>query len=303
MIVKGVDLSALPNQFLGCVHGRTLILDGDGPCYVASATAKRLDTALRNFQQAMLTQLFLTNAQSIRIHLTASTSHKAGRFLVNTGKPYQGQRKGKSKPALLEPLRQAVSNRENWLDEYDAVIMHHLYEADDGMMQDAYRLKEDGIIWSDDKDLRMTPYPYWDKENGRILPSQPFGWLQPKCTPSGTVKLIGQGPLFFWAQMLMGDTADNIQGILRLNGKKCGPDGAYKALAPFMQTQDMNAVANFVLDAYREIDQNPLPEAYLLWLLRTEDDHIIHYLNSLALSDDNRRFVHECNSRDWFRTA
>ena len=49
MIVQGVDISALPDQFQSAVPGRTLIIDGDGPCYVAAATVKRLDTALRNF--------------------------------------------------------------------------------------------------------------------------------------------------------------------------------------------------------------------------------------------------------------
>lgn len=298
MIVGGVDLSTLPDQFKGFVMGRTLILDGDGPCYVASATAKRLDTALRNFQQAILTQMFLTKSQRCNIHLTASTSHKAGRFQVIAAKPYQGNRNGKSKPPLLEPLRQAVAARENWLQEYN-VKMHHVLEADDGMMHDAYELGEDGLIWSDDKDLRMTPYPYWCREKGIVLPSQAFGWLQPKYTPAGTMKLIGQGPLFFWAQMLMGDTADNVQGIRRLDGRLCGPANTYAALKPFEQAGCINAVANFVIDQYRKIDQNPLPEATLLWLLRWPGDSAVAYIESLALSEENRRYINECLTRNW----
>ena len=301
MIIGGVDLSTLGDQFKGFVAGRTLILDGDGPCYVASATAKRLDTALRNFQQAILTQLFLTKSSHCNIHLTASTSHKAGRFQVIAVKPYQGNRNGKSKPPLLEPLRQAVAQRENWLPEYN-VTMHHILEADDGMIHDAYQLREDGLIWSDDKDLRMTPYPYWCKEKGVILPSQPFGWLSPKFTPAGTMKLIGQGPLFFWAQMLMGDTADNVQGLIKCNGRLCGPAEAYKVLQPLEATQSIDAVANCVLDAYRAIDQNPLPEAALLWLLRWPDDSALKYIESLALTEENRRYIHECNQRVWYRT-
>lgn len=301
MIIGGVDLSTLPDQFKGFVMGRTLILDGDGPCYVASATAKRLDTALRNFQQATLTQMFLTKSQRCNIHLTASTSHKAGRFHVIAAKPYQGNRTGKSKPPLLEPLRQAVAQRENWLEEYN-VKMHHILEADDGMIHDAYELGEDGLIWSDDKDLRMTPYPYWCKEKGVVLPSQPFGWLQPKFTPAGTMKLIGQGPLFFWAQMLMGDTADNVQGIKRLDGKLCGPAATWTALQPF-ERLDIHAVANYVIGAYREIGQNPLPEAYLLWLLRWPGDSALNYIESLALTEENRRYINECNQRVWYRPS
>lgn len=298
MIIKGVDVSALPDQFQGRIAGRTLILDGDGPCYVASATVKRLDTALRHFQQAVLTQMFLTKAEFCRVHLTASSSHKAGRFNIIAAKPYQGNRTGKSKPALLEPLRQAVARRENWLPEYD-VEMHHILEADDGMIQDAYRLKEDGIIWSDDKDLRMTPYPYFDKKTGTVRDGEPFGWLQPSCTDSGTVKLLGQGPLFFWAQMLMGDTADNIQGVLRYNGKLCGPSGAYAALK---DVKDIHEAANIVLDGYRVIDQNPLPEGWLLWLLRWDGDNFWEYLSEINVSAQNRVFLEDCRGRCWFKT-
>lgn len=298
-IVCGVDVDALPDQWEGCVAGRTLILDGDGPAYVVSSTVKRLDTAVRNYQQYILTQMFLTKAQDCRIHLTASGSHKAGRFLVKAVKPYQGQRTNKSKPALLEPLRQAIANPENWLPEF-VTIMHHELEADDGMMHDAYRLQENGLIWSDDKDLRMTPYPYWCKKKATVLPSQPFGWLEPSTTPSGTVKLVGQGPLFFWAQMLMGDTADHIQGILKFNGKQCGPAGAYIALK---DCKSIDEAANIVIDAYRVIDQNPLPEGYLLWMQRGRGDSVIQYFNEVGMSDENRRFLYECYHRDWINTA
>ena len=276
--------------------GTTLITDGDGPAYVAAATVKRLDTGIRRFQQAILAQMFMAKAQFVRIHLTASSSHKAGRFNMLGVKPYQGNRDNKSKPALLEPLRQAMANPENWLPEF-YVEMHHVLEADDGMIMDAYRLKDQGIIRSDDKDLRMTPYPYYDIKAGSVRAGEPFGWLQPNCTPAGAVKLIGQGPLFFWAQMLMGDTADNVQGILRFDEKKCGPSGAYQALK---DVKDIHEAANTVISGYRAIDQNPLPEGWMLWLLRWEGDTFWQYLQELNISDDNRRFLEDCAGRKWF---
>ena len=233
------------------------------------------------------------------MHLTADTSSKAGRFQIKGVKPYQGNRTGKDKPPLLEPLRQAIANRDNWLEEYD-VTLHRILEADDGMIHDAYRLKEHGVIWSDDKDLRMTPYPYFDKEKGIVLPSEEFGWLTPKITPSGKVKLIGQGPLFFWAQMLMGDTADNVKGILKYNGKLCAEDGAYKALE---KCKDIHEAANTVLDGYRSIDQNPLPEGWMLWLLRWPGDNFWDYCMSLNLSEENGKYLHECRGRDWFQDS
>lgn len=295
MIVQGVDTSALPDQFDNAVPGRTLIVDGDGPCYVASSTAKRVDTALRYFQSEMLKRMFLAKATDIRVHLTAKSSDKYGRFRVKATKPYQGQRKGKSKPALLEPLRELVAENSTWLDEY-CVIMHRELEADDGMMQDAYRLGPDGVINSEDKDLRMTPHPYYEQARGEVMPGQPEGWVSLKCTPSGAIKMTGQGPMFFWAQMLAGDTADNIAGIQKYEGKLCGPAGAVAVLGDCTNTHD---AANLVLDGYRKINQNAIAEGWLLWLTRWHKDNVFEYMLSRDLSPVNRDFVHDCRNRDW----
>jgi hypothetical protein len=296
MIINGIDLSKLGDQFKGHVQGRTLILDADGPAYVAAATVKTVATAVRRFQQSILTQLFLTKAENAILHLTSSTSHKAGRFNIIAHKPYQGQREGKAKPALLEATRQAVANEANWLKEY-TVVMNHIVEADDAMITDAYRLKEHGLIWSEDKDLRMTPYPYWDIKCGCIMHANGFGSLHLEYTPAGQVKLLGYGLKFFWAQMLMGDTADNIKGVIKLEGKLCGPKGAYDFLSSY---DTACGTCNAVIDAYRAINQNPIPEGWLLWLLRSPTDTFWIYLNELQWSAANRAFLDDCVRREWF---
>lgn len=293
-IINGIDTDALPDQFENAVPGRTLILDGDGPCYVAAATAKRLDTALRNFKQEVLKRMFMCNAQDARVHLTSRDSDKHGRFRVKAVKPYQGQRNG-PKPALLEPLREAVADENNWLPEYVA-FLHRDKEADDYMIQDAYVYKEDGVISSEDKDLRMTPYPYYELDRGQVMASCPVGHVTLKFTPAGTPKLAGQGPMFFWGQMLCGDSADNIKGILKYDGALCGPAGAFKVLE---NAKDIDTAANLVLDGYRAIDQNPVAEGWLLWLTRWRGDNVIEYMNSLALSPSNKDFVRDCTLRDW----
>lgn len=295
MIIQGTDISTLPDQFGSYEQGRTLILDGDGPCYVAACTVKRLDTAISRFQQLVLKDMFMTAAQHCRIHLTSKDSDKHGRFRIKGIKPYQGNRAGKDKPPLLEPLREAVADSSTWLEQYD-VVLHRELEADDGMIQDAYQLKEFGVIKSEDKDLRMTPYLYYEQKRGQVMASQPVGWVSIAHTNSGTAKLTGQGPLFFWGQMLMGDTADHIQGVLRLNGSKCGPAGAYNALKDVI---NINDAANIVLDAYRVINQNPIPEAWLLWLLRWHNDNVLKYFDELELSPANRDFINECMYREW----
>lgn len=284
---------------MGHVQGRTLILDGDGYCYEVAATVKRLDTAVRHFQQKILTAMFLVQAQDCEIHLTARGSDKAGRHRIKATKEYQGNRKGKPKPPLLEPVREAVAVRENWLPEY-TVQLHRQLEADDGMIMSAYRLQGNGVIWSADKDLRMTPHPYWEISEGKLITNVGFGRLFLKPTPAGQMKCLGYGPLFFWAQMLMGDSADNIAGLTKLNGKLCGPVAAFDHLS---SVRSESEAANKVLNGYRAIGQNPLPEAWLLWLLRHPGDNAWDYMMSLELSQENARYLHECRARDWFSAS
>lgn len=296
----GVDLTSLPDQFEGCVAGRTLILDGDGPCYRAAATTKKLPTAIRKLQQDILTQMFLTKSQFCTVHFTHRTSTKNGRGDILAAKPYQGNRKGKAKPALLEPLRDAMENREHWLPEF-TVAMHRSIEADDGMIIQAHQLKEDGVIWSEDKDLRLTPYQYFERNTCTVEGPEPVGWLAEKYTEeAGNLKIIGRSHKFFWCQMLMGDSADNVKGILKFENKLCGPALAYAALKDIHNVPDL---ANCVVDAYRKIDQNVLAEAYLLWLLRHPHENVWHYLTSdeCKLSSENLTFLHDCGQRVWHK--
>lgn len=297
MLIGGIDTGALGDQFGGYTPGRTLILDADGPAYVAAATVKTLPTAIRKFQQIVLTKMFMTNSEHAEIHLTSHTSTKAGRYNIIGVKPYQGQRDNKAKPPLLEPLRQAMVHESNWLQNWE-VFYHQKWEADDAMIMSAYRLKDDGIIDSADKDLRLTPYNYWENKNNTLVRPQGFGSLYYDFTPSGSKKLLGYGRKFFWAQMLMGDSADNVQGILTLDGKKCGLVGAMEYLDKY---DDESAGANAVIDAYRAINQNPLPEGWFLWLLRNPKDTFWIYLNELDLSAPNQTFLMDCVRRVWFK--
>lgn len=292
----GLDLSTVPSTFEGYTPGRTLILDGDGPAYVAAATVKRLDTAIKRFQTAVITRMYLTKSEFGSVHLTSSDSLKNHRFRMLGVKPYQGNRNGKDKPSLLEPLREAMEFRENWLPEFRC-ILHRELEADDGMIIEAYSHGINGVISSEDKDLRMTPYPYHDLASGRVFEPCGFGSVGLK-TDTSTKKLTGHGPKFFWAQMLAGDRADNIVGAKKLSGVLVADVGAYNALSSIVYEDE---VANFVIDQYRSIGQNPLPEAWMLYLLRAPGDTVLHYFNQLRFSRENSEFLKECQAREWYQ--
>ena len=279
------NLDSLPSMFERSVQGRTLILDADGPCYQASSTVKRLETALTRFQTLVETERFVVGAEFVEVHLTPRGCIKCRRHDYPTVKPYQGQRAG-PKPALLQPLRDMVPNW-SWPDNW-SVHSWRDREADDGMIMHGLRHGENGIILSGDKDLRLASGPYWEIEEGRLdVIENRFGWIKQKQMTS-SAKVIGHGVKFFWAQMLMGDSADNVQGITRYNGALCGPVAAYNILK---DVQDESEAANLVLRAYAKIQQDPLAEAQCLWLRRSDEDCAYKYLCELNLDADLRGWL------------
>lgn len=279
------DLDSLPTMFERSVQGRTLILDSDFPAYQAAATVKRLVTALTRFQTLVETERFVTGAEFVEVHLTPRGCTKCRRFDYPTNKPYQGQRTG-PKPVLLQPLRDAVETYD-WPDHW-SVHAWRDREADDGMIMHSLRHGENGIILSGDKDLCLTSGPYWIIEEGRLdIIDNRFGWIRTKQMTSST-KVVGHGTKFFWAQMLMGDSADNVKGIIRYNGALCGPVAAYNILR---NIEDESEAANLVLRAYARISQDPLAEAQCLWLRRSDDDCAYKYLCELNLDPDLRAWM------------
>lgn len=333
MIINGIDTDALPAQFEKATSG-TLSLDADGLLYVATNKVAKMSTAIRNAKTRIMELAFLTKCGLVRAHLTSRGSTKAGRYNLLGVKPYQGNRTGKEKPPLLEPLREWLAAEGAFLPhEGVEVYLHRDMEADDAMMMDAYTIP-DVVVYSPDKDLRIVPCSWYDLETGRTDKiSNRYGWLGWDETKG---KVTGHGTAFFWAQMLMGDAADNVKGLRcvptqsttyrakRFANPDChacggtgrtgipekceclrewynkdiGPSEAFSLLG-VAKTED--GAANIVLDAYRAIDQNPLPEAGMLWLLRAPHDTAEGYIWSLGLSEQNRAFVQDCYNREYRR--
>ncbi|QFP93564.1 hypothetical protein [Pectobacterium phage CX5] len=282
------DFSDLPMQFPPPVEGRILLLDSDFMCYQAAATVKNIDTAVRRFQTLVETQRFLVNAETVHVHITESGCQKLRRFDYPTIKPYQGNRDDKAKPALLDPLRRAVPTTE-W-DSHWSVYSWRDREADDGLMMDAVLYGDRAIMCSGDKDLNITPGPLWIADEGRIdYIDGRYGWIDLKRRAKDN-KVVGHGTKFFWAQMLMGDSADHVQGITRLYGKLCGAVGAYEALEGITNESD---AAEFVIRAYVAANQNPLAEAECLWLRRSLDDSAFAYISELGLPDNLQQWLNQ----------
>lgn len=277
------------------IVGRTVSIDGDALCYRVTADCKKLETAHRRFITGVYEIMFLTGAEFARVHLTPKGCQKNGRHLLLPAKPYQGNRQNKPKPPLLEPLRSTASSLFTQFDNV-SVYAHYQIEADDAIMQDAY-LIENLVVWSEDKDLQIVPCELYNIQTGIVSKIKDrYGYIKLIKTDSGKDKIKGHGTKFFWTQMLMGDTADNIKGIEKYNGKLCGLVAAYKALDSVGTEAD---AANLVIDGYRAIDQNPIPEGECLWLSRCDGDSFAGYIWSLDLTEQNRAFILDCFNRKY----
>ena len=187
-----------------------------------------------------------------RLYLTGKGNF---REKVAVTKPYKGQRK-QEKPYHFKHITDYMLNM------YDTVVVDGM-EADDMMCIDQ---TDDTIICTRDKDLRMMPGWHYGWECGA---QREFGPIQ--VDEAGFLvlngnKLSGAGIIFFWAQMLMGDSTDNIPGCPGI-----GPKKAYLAL-----TQTHPDDHEEMVKAYYQLKKCSyemfLEQAYLLWMVRELDE-------------------------------
>ena len=186
---------------------------------------------------------------------------KSFRYDIAKTKPYKGTRKG-TKPWHFDNLSAYMKG------VLDAKVVYGI-EADDALAIDHLGTPEDTIICTRDKDLRQVPGWHYSWELGQ-QPS--FGPLI--IEKSGnlnltekTRKLTGTGLLFFYSQLLTGDTVDNIPGL-----PGCGPVKAYNLL------KDTDDPFDVVSNAYND-DELLLEQAQLLWIVRklNEDGSPVMY--------------------------
>lgn len=252
MEINGVDLDGLAHEAEGIVFpsptpGRVVHIDADFLAYEVSyerledGEGKSLEDMKHNANVAIETLRLLSGAERVHLHLTPSTSNKGGRYSIALLKQYQGNRVDKPKPRYLNHIR-------NWLVTEHTGTLHQFCEADDGMSSSQYAAIAEGnkhlsIIASKDKDLAMVPGLHLDWSMGNIIDTEDFGsiWLHERVSQSsGTVtkQLKGFGQSFFWAQMLMGDTADNISGLPKV------PTAIANVVSPTKAVTDAFAVIN-----------------------------------------------------------
>lgn len=203
-----------------------------------------------------------------RLYLTGKGNF---RDEIATLKPYKGTRKTE-KPFHFKNLTAYI------LSHYDVVVAEGM-EADDLMCIDqTISLRKglfDTVICTRDKDLRQCPGMHfgWECGNQAGFPFSKvdeLGWVKEhrKVDKEGreyVSKLSGVGLKFFYAQLLMGDTVDNIPGL-----PGCGPAKAYEGVATASSEEELHDKAyQLYYERYGEdAKERMLEQGRLCWMVR-----------------------------------
>ena len=233
-------------------------------------------------------RLFLTNTRKINKTLNKKRKSEGEapkeyveNFRVEAAKDkeYKGTRKA-DKPFHFNNILQHI------LSSYDCVVNENGLEADDLMCIQQYERwksdKLDTIICSRDKDVRQCPgwhYSWEVAKQASIGPIlvHPLGELVHRnvgeLDSKGRAKppkIFGTGDKFFYYQLLVGDTVDNIGGL-----PNRGPVFAFKLLGPATSSrQCYELVAEKYVQTYGDEWKVKFREqADLLWMVRELDEN------------------------------
>lgn len=274
------NTSPIPDR----VPGRVLLVDGDYLAYYCAGNDETSPGEARRRAISKVAQLRdMSGADTVTIHLTARNSTKGDRFIIATVKPYQAQRSGGRRPKNWEYLRDFLEAGEQWTTKTWGTR-----EADDGIAYHATVLGVDMCcIATADKDMRMIPGWHIDWKSYLLTR------FDKEFAVSGANGLV-YGHLWFWLQLLQGDTADNIPGL----PKYAKPDGKLALMgektAEKMLTHCENdldafmAVAALYASYYQKEWADALAEQMgLLWMRRDRDAEVTDVLRWVDFSTAN----------------
>lgn len=184
--------------------------------------------------------------------------YKVAKTVGPKGVGYKADRHLKPKPKYLLDVKQHL------MDVWGAEEIRG-YEADDALSM--YYKKGETVSCHNDKDISMVPDWHYDHV-GDYFYYVPDDWhLCIREIYHKKDKLMVNGLPFFYGQLLMGDSTDNIPGI-----RGTGPAKAAKALRDCAdEAQAFQAVLSMYQQQYEENAVSILKEvADLVWMVRDD---------------------------------
>lgn len=188
-------------------------------------------------------------------------SSKCFRFPLAVSKPYKGKR---SNPLYPRPL--LLNKLKEWgVDNLSAIAVSKI-ETDDALaIKQSKRVDKDSIICCNDKDLLMVQGNHFrlHRDHRDHIRTEGFGEIFLK---NNNKDLGGTGNKFFFAQMLIGDKADNYDGLVG-----CGVKS--KWISELMTCDSYKQGLELVIAAYKDKFGDDwyeplLEQGRLAWMLR-----------------------------------
>lgn len=221
----------------------TALIDGDLVAYINAASAENdpLEVALMRVEGQMSSILATTNTIDYKVWISGSDNF---RYSINP--EYKANRKAIPPPRYLQECRE-------YLVKFWYAKITEGYETDDAL---GINQNEDTIICSIDKDMLQIPGKHY---RWPIL----RGGKEVRAATFVDIPYI-DGLRYFYKQMLIGDTSDNIIGV-----SKIGQVKADKIISPLNTESEMVATV-------RELYNENLPRfnmnADCLWIMRNENE-------------------------------
>ncbi len=262
------------------VPGRVCHIDGDFLAYFAAGGDNLPPNIVRQIVRDRCEKFrVMTGSEKVLMHLTDSRSTKGDRYIIGATQPYQGQRLSGKKPANWRLARDYIESGEHGI----ALKFWKTREADDGMAFCAERSAGLDAVCTKDKDMRMFAGLHCEWDTFQLTQVNPGDYRVLGPVKRSKVKVFGH--VFFWMQMLMGDTADNIPGCYRM-----GSGRAEKALRDTSNNSEaFDVVLNLYKKHYGEEAHNYMVEqAALLWM-RTDRDADLCNFTSIFPKDSERK--------------
>ena len=288
----GADASQSESPDRALVKGRVLQADADFFAYETAHVDDPVSQCIESLKIHIEKKRKLTGAEFVNLHLTMGM--KGGREQVAAVKGYQDQRSAARDPKLKARVAELRAFMATYKTNNITPVVNYLQEADDSLTQYNQKAIDEGngklsVIMSSDKDLWMSRGWHIDPKDGRMYEVTGYGHTEYREVGNVKPKLVGEGTSWFWHQMLMGDTVDNIPGLETISGRllneylptkkynanrKAASCGPAKAVAILDGVTTDEEAAHRVYEAYFECYESDtaeriLEQAFLLWMRRT----------------------------------
>ena len=215
---------------------RKALVDADIFCYRAgfATNDEPVEEAISAFNHLVASAVLDSGCVEYQLYITGKTNFRND---VAKTAVYKGNRKGVDKPIHIDALR------DHAMTAWEA-IMSDGEEADDLIAIEATRRGVlNSIIVSVDKDFLQVPGLFYNPVKKQHITVDAWSGL-----------------FFFYQQILMGDTADNIIGL-----RGIGPAKAHKILTG---SEDELELYHRCVNAYDGDVDRVIENARLLWLRR-----------------------------------